>query len=198
MVNENDFEDEIEMTQDDHHESEDLELSDEEALGASKMKRLREKIARITEEKQQVMEEAARERADFLNAKRRLENERAQDKIRSTKKHVEALLPLADSFEMARSDKETWEKADDNWRKGIEGIHTQLQKLIESYKVVAINPNGATFDPHKHEAISLTPVDEKKLHDTVTAVLQKGYEMDVDGTVEVIRPARVIVGEYTE
>lgn len=196
MVNDKDFDEEIEITENDHHELDELELSDEETTGADKLKQLRQKINRLTEEKQQVMEEAARERADFLNARRRLEAERVSDKVRITKKHIEALLPLADSFEMARADKDTWEKADENWRKGIEGIHSQLQRLIESNAVKVIDPQGATFDPHKHEAISLAPTDDKKLHDTVITVLQKGYEIDVNGTMEVIRPARVIIGEH--
>jgi molecular chaperone GrpE len=198
MVNDKDFEDEIEITDEDHHEVEDLELSDEEASASDKMKQLRQKLTKCEEEKRQVMEEAARERADFLNARRRLEGERAQDKTRYTKKHIEALLPLSDSFEMARADKVAWEKADENWRKGIEGIHTQLQQLLASYGVSEIDAEGVDFDPHKHEAIGTTLVTDPKLDHKVIHVLQKGYEMNVDGTMEVIRPARVTTGEYSE
>ena len=199
MVNEHDNTDvDFDVEEDAHHELEDIELADEEASTGDKLKQLRQKIARLTEEKQQVMEEAARERADFLNARRRLETERAQDKIRYTKKHVEALLPLCDSFDMARANKDVWEKADENWRKGIEGIHTQLQKLIESYGVSVIDPTGESFDPYKHEAIGTTPVTDKALDHTVVSVLQKGYGINVDGTMEVIRPARVTTGEFQE
>lgn len=199
MVNEKDFpEDDIEVTIEGYQHEDDIELQDEEATGAQKLKQLRQKITHLDEEKRHVMEEAAREKADFLNARKRLEGERALDKIRYTKKHIEALLPLADSFEMARANKEAWEKADETWRKGIEGIHSQLQSLIESYGVVVIDPLEKTFDPHKHEAIGMTAVNDKKLHDTVTTVLQKGYEIDVNGTMEVIRPARVTTGKLSE
>ena len=199
MVNEHDSTDvDFDVEDDDHHELEDLELSDEEATGAQKMKLLRQKLAKSDEEKRQILEDAAREKADFLNARRRLENERAQDKIRFTKKHVEALLPLSDSFEMARSNKDAWEKADEQWRKGIEGIHTQLQQLVASYGVSEIAADGADFDPHKHEAIGTTPVTDRKLDHRVIHVLQKGYEINVDGTMEVIRPARVTTGELVK
>ncbi len=198
MVNDKDFEDEIEMIEDDHHELDDIELSDEEATGADKLKQLRQKIARLDEEKRQILEDAAREKADFMNARKRLEGERTLDKVRYTKKHIEALLPLADSFEMARANKEAWEKADENWRRGIEGIHTQLQKLIESYGVTVIDPLHEEFDPYKHEAIGTTPVDDEALDHKVVFVLQKGYGMNIDGTVEVIRPARVTTGEFTK
>ncbi len=199
MVNEQDnTEVDFDLDEDGHHDIEDLELSDEEATGAQKMKLLRQKLAKCDEEKRQILEDAAREKADFLNARRRLENERAQDKIRFTKKHVEALLPLCDSFEMARSNKDAWEKADENWRKGIEGIHTQLQQLVASYDVSEIAADGVDFNPHKHEAIGTTQVTDKKLDHKVIHVLQKGYEINVDGTMEVIRPARVTTGELVK
>jgi molecular chaperone GrpE len=199
MLNGNDNDDvDFDVESDGDIEHDELELADEEVTGAQKLKQLRQKLAKCDEEKRQIMEESARAQADFLNARKRLEGERALDRVRFTKKHVEALLPLADSFEMARSNKEAWDKADENWRKGIEGIHTQLQKLIESYGVTVIDPLHHPFNPHKHEAISTAEVTEKDLHDKVTAVLQKGYEMDVNGTMEVIRPARVTTGNHTE
>ena len=199
MVNEHDNDDvEFDVETEDLIEPDDIELEDEEASGANKLKQLRQKIARLDEDKRQIMEDAAREKADFLNARRRLENERAQDRIRYTKKHIEALLPLTDSFEMARSDKDGWEKADENWRKGIEGIHTQLQQLLASYGVVEIKAEGTAFDPYRHEAIGMVPVTEKLLDHKVIAVLQKGYEIALGDKLEVIRPARVTTGEYSE
>ncbi len=199
MVNEHDNTDvDFDVTDEEENEHEDIELADEEAAGAQKMKQLRQKLAACDEEKRQILEDAARTQADFLNARRRLEGERAQDKIRYTKKHIEALLPLCDSFEMAIGNKEAWEKADEGWRKGIEGIHTQLQQLLKSYAVAEIDANGVDFDPHKHEAIGTTPVTDKKLQDKVIHVLQKGYEINVDGKMEVIRPARVTTGELSE
>ena len=199
MANEQDFsEDAFEVTDEGHHEGEDVELVDEEATGANKMKQLRQKLQKCDEEKRQVMESAAREKADFLNARRRLESERRLDKVRYTKKHIEALLPLADSFEIARSNKEAWEKADESWRKGIEGINTQLLRLIESYGVTVIDPIGQDFDPYRHEAIGMTPVTDKTLDHKVINVLQRGYEIKVDDTMEVIRPARVTTGVYND
>ena len=199
MVNEHDNTDvDFDVTDEEENEHEDIELADEEAAGAQKMKQLRQKLAACDEEKRQILEDAARTQADFLNARRRLEGERAQDKIRYTKKHIEALLPLCDSFEMARGNKDVWEKADEGWRKGIEGIHTQLQKLVESYGVSVIDPLHEAFDPYRHEAIGTTSVTDKKLQDKVVHVLQKGYEISADDKMEVIRPARVTTGELTK
>ena len=120
------------------------------------------------------------------------------DKLRFTKKHIEALLPLCDSFEMAIKNKDAWEKADESWRKGIEGIHTQLTRLVESYGVTATGAEGEQFDPHNHEAIGTTPVTDKAQHDTVMTVLQRGYVIKTESGSEVIRPARVTTGELTQ
>ena len=136
MVNKYDTnDDDFEVTEDEHHDAETLELEDEEERGSDKLKQLRHKLQKNDEEKRHLMETMQRERADFLNARKRLEGERALDKQKHTKKHVEALLPLCDSFEMALRDKEAWEKADASWRKGIEGIHGQLNVLPLSVEV---------------------------------------------------------------
>lgn len=197
MVNKYDTnDDDFEVTEDEHHDAETLELEDEEERGSDKLKQLRHKLQKNDEEKRHLMETMQRERADFLNARKRLEGERALDKQKHTKKHVEALLPLCDSFEMAMHDKAAWEKADASWRKGIEGISAQLQRLLQNYGVSAIGEVGEAFDPRTHEAIGTAPVTEKKEHDTVVAVLQTGYKITQDDTTEVIRPARVTTGSY--
>lgn len=199
MVKDKDISDHNEdVIDEDYQDNNDLELEDEEELSGAKLKQLRQKLQKTDEEKRDLMETMQRERADFLNARKRLEGERGLDKLRHTKRHIEALLPLCDSFEMALRDKEAWEKADASWRKGIEGIHTQLKRLLESYHVTAIGTEGEAFNPHKHEAIGTSPVTDKKQHDTIVAVLQRGYEISLEGTTEVIRPARVTTGEYTE
>ena len=77
-------------------------------------------------------------------------------------------------------------------------LHTQLQKLLKSYEVVVIDPLGEPFDPYKHEAIGMVPVTDKELDHKILNVLQKGYEIKVGDTMEVIRPARVTTGEYSE
>lgn len=196
MVNfENDNEDiEVDNTNDKQPEFDELELEEVEEKGADKLKQLRHKLERCEDEKRKILEESQRARADFLNARKRLEEERMRDKTRHRRLHIEELLPLCDSFQMAMSDTDAWEKADESWRKGIEGIHTQLLQLLNSYGVREVSPIGEKFDPYKHEAIGTEEVKDKKMQDSVISVVQKGYEMTIDGNVEIIRPARVTTG----
>jgi molecular chaperone GrpE len=189
---------EVETTSGEDGFVEETELVDDEARAKDKIKQFREKLARCEDEKRDILEESQRAKADFLNARKRLEEERVRDRVRAKKQHVEELLPLCDSFEMAMKDKEAWERADAAWRKGVEGIHNQLQRLLESYQVTVIDPVGEPFDPYRDEAVGTEEVDDKQKIDTVVSVVQSGYEMQVDGTAEVIRHARVTTGVLKE
>ncbi|MEY3784121.1 MAG: hypothetical protein RLZZ230_443 [Candidatus Parcubacteria bacterium] len=191
----NDEEDvEFETTNDEDIEISEPELEELEGNTGDKLKQLRTKITRLEEEKKQIMEDGQRARADFLNARKRLEDERARDKVRFQMKHVEELLPLCDSFQMAMSNKETWEKADENWRNGVSGIYNQLMRIVDSYGVKAIDPAGEEFDPYRDEAIGTEVVEDEKMVDKVISVLQRGYEMKVGDSIEVIRHAKVTTG----
>ena len=100
---------------------------------------------------------------------------------------VEDILPILDSFSMAFSNKESWEKVDANWRKGVEYIYTQLLSVLESRGLVEVGVVGEHIDPRIHVAIETIPTDEVHKEDTVSEVVQKGYRLHS----KVIRPARV-------
>ena len=194
-MNENEYEEDLEeVTDEEDTDIEEPELVDVEEANGKKLKDLREKIARLDTEKKQLLDETQRARAEFLNARKRLEEERAKDKQRFIRKHAEELLPLCDSFQMAMSNTEVWEKADKSWRTGIEGIHMQLLNVLDSYGVTPLHPLGEAFDPYKHEAVGTEEVEDEALQDTIVSVVQRGYEMTHNGTTEIIRPARVTTG----
>jgi molecular chaperone GrpE len=193
-MNNDDTDVEVTVTNDEDAANDDIELADEEAGFNDKLKKLRSKLSACEEEKKQILDDSQRIRADFLNARKRIDEERKADRLRYQKKHVLELLPLCDSFQMAMSNKEEWEKADESWRKGIEGIQTQLKRILDSYGVKEINPEGEVFDPYRDEAVGTEEVDNEDMADTVVSVLQRGYEMTVGESTEVIRHARVTTG----
>ena len=184
----------VDVTRDEDTVTDEVELEDIENRGEDKIKKLRDKLKTAEEDKKKAMDELQLAKADFLNARKRLEEDRVRDRVRARKQHIEDLLPLCDSFQIAMSDSEAWEKADTSWRKGIEGIHAQLMNILKEVGVSAINPIGESFDPTKHEAVGTEVVTDKKLDDTVVSVMQNGYEITHDGKTEIIRPARVTTG----
>ena len=173
---------EEEILEDTH--SEDVEIEDIEEAEVSKLKSLRDKLRTCESERRGTLEELQRTKADFLNSKRRLEEQLTRDKERITTKHIEILLPLCDSFDMAMSDP-SWESCDEKWRKGIEGVYAQLQGILKTYGVTEVGHAGEEFNPETHEAVSSTEGEEGKVHQ----VLQKGYTIGET----IIRPAKVIV-----
>lgn len=174
--------------------ADDLELEDVEGSLSEKLKQLRSELKESQKEKQQYLDGWQREKADLLNIKRRAGEEVERERERALESHIERLLPLCDSFEMAMNNTEAWEKADPVWRKGIEQIHTQLQSILTSYGVEGVGTVGEAFDPYQHEAVSSEQVTDEKQHNTVTAIYQKGYRVGE----RLVRPAKVIVGEYTK
>lgn len=167
----------------------DVDLEDIEADAGTKLKKLKEKLKDAEEAKRRALEDLQRAKADFLNSRKRLEEQLERDRERITERHIEDILPLADSFEMAMQDP-SWNEADAVWRRGVEGIYAQLSGLLRNYGVSKIDAVGKPFNPTEHEAVSdVKVVDEAKDH-TVVQVLQNGYKRKDT----VVRPARVVVG----
>jgi len=188
MVN-NDIEnnDELEEITDEITEPIEPELEEIEDAEENKLASIRAKLKQAEEDKKQALEELALVKADFLNARKRLEEDKQRGIERQKIKDIEALLPLCDSFTMAMADTDAWNAVDENWRKGIEGIHSNLESILKQHNVESFDPTGETFNPELHEALSTAESDEPA--DTVTQTLQLGYKMsDV-----VIRPAKVII-----
>lgn len=159
----------------------DISLAEEEENAANKLKKIQAKLKACETARRELQEDVQRAKADFLNARKRLQEQSARDLERLRAEHFSQLLPLADSFEAAMNDPQ-WSEADQRWRQGVEGIYAQLSSLLQAAGVSAIDPLGTSFDPHEHEALNGEG-------DTVTAVYQKGYRLDN----VVIRPAKVSV-----
>lgn len=156
------------------------------------VKDLREKLKKAVAEKQEYLDGWQRSKAEFVNARKRDDEDKKEFLKFAKQDLVEQLIPVLESFEMARSNKAAWEAIDKNWRMGVEHIHTQLLKTLQDNGLAEINPQGERFDPMRDEAVVHEPVTDKKLDHTVTEVLQKGYSLNG----KIVKAPRVKVGEY--
>lgn len=169
------------------------EVNDEGEVDArATIKKLREKIKRLEEEKKDYLDLSQRTRADYMNFKKEVDANRAVERKFATKGFIGELLPVLDAYDMAQANKDAWEKVDANWRMGIEYIFNQLKGILEKEGVIQYGNQGDAFDPELHESLETVPVDEEGKHDTIVRVLQNGYRMHDT----VLRPARVHVGRY--
>ena len=175
-------------------ETSDPELSEIEDAEANKIKTLKTKLNDSEERNREQLEELQRTKADFLNARKRLEEERLRDRERAMITHIEKLLPLCDSFFLAMQDSAALEASNPKWRRGIEGTYNQLKGIMDSYGITAFNPTGEIFNPAQHEALSLVKVENPEQNNRIINIIQQGYELKRGDTTELIRPARVTVG----
>jgi molecular chaperone GrpE (heat shock protein) len=66
------------------------------------IKKLREKIKKLEQEKQEYLDLSQRTRADYVNYKREVDANRVSDRKFATKRFIEELLPVLDSYDMAQ------------------------------------------------------------------------------------------------
>ncbi|OHA19797.1 MAG: nucleotide exchange factor GrpE [Candidatus Taylorbacteria bacterium RIFCSPHIGHO2_01_FULL_45_63] len=175
--------------------SEDLDdsvVAEESALET--VKKLREKLKKVTEEKQAYLNGWQKDKADFLNARKRDKEEKDQFIKFANENLITELLLVLQSFEIAFANKESWEKVDKNWRVGVEYIYNQLKSVLESSGLKEINPFSQKFDPTRDEAVEYVPVTDEKQNHVVIEVIQKGYSLNGR---QLVAP-KVKVGEYKE
>ncbi|MFM0060527.1 nucleotide exchange factor GrpE [Paraburkholderia phytofirmans] len=141
---------------------------------------LAEAEAKIAE----LQESFLRAKAETENVRRRAQEDVAKAHKFAIESFAEHLLPVVDSLEAAVA------HSSDDLQKVREGVELTLRQLtgaLEKGRVVALNPVGEKFDPHRHQAISMVPAEQEP--NTVVAVLQKGFVI----ADRVLRPALVTV-----
>lgn len=173
----------------------DIELEETEYEGVSqndKLKKLRQQLKEARIQSQEYLTGWQKERADFANYKSEEEKKRKK-RIEGMKLNlISDFFPVLDSFDMAFSNKDAWEKVDPAWRTGVEYIHTQFMNTLEQYNVSLIDKRGVDFDPSIHDPIEHIEVENESDNDKIIAIIQKGYK---SGDM-ILRPAKVKVGKY--
>ena len=132
-----------------------------------------------------------RVQADFVNYRRRVDQERAEQAKYAKSDVVLKLLAVLDDFERALSATPA-DQANSEWVQGIAIIERKLRSLLESEGVVRVEALGKPFDPWEHEAVlyeEAPGVDEG----TVVEVFSPGYRL----YDRVIRPAQVKVAKHS-
>ena len=151
-------------------------------------------------ELEQRLEEAERERDEYLNDLKRLvaefDNYRkraARDRgdlvARASERLVKELLPVLDDLERALEAAAEHEEA--KLEEGVRLVHRELVDALAHEGLVEIDADGS-FDPHVHEALLSQPSEAEE--GSVIEVLQKGYRLGD----RVLRPARVVVAAARE
>jgi len=141
------------------------------------------------EKAQRLLANWQRAEADFVNYKRRVEQERDEAKRLANAALIINILPVLDDLERALTSLNI-QLVGLTWFDGIRLIYRKLQLVLESAGVSMIEAEGQPFDPRFHEAVMYGEGEEGK----VVAEVQRGYKLGD----RVLRPAMVVVGKGKE
>lgn len=173
----------------DNEEFVDTDEEGKEMSSSAKLKQLRDKLKVAIEEKQQYLTAWQKEKAEFINIRRRDEESKQEFLKYAVSGLLEELLPVLDSFDMAMSNKDAWNAVSAEWRGGMETIYNQFKGILAKSGVESFGEIGDKADPAKFHMIGVDNTDDTKLDHTVSAVLQKGYMFKE----KILRPAMVRV-----
>ena len=124
--------------------------------------------------------------AEWDTYRRRMGEQRAEEKLRATEKLMEDLLPVLDDFE--RSVAYAEENGETGLLDGVKAVQTKLIDALTKGGLVVIDPAGEPYEALEAQAVQMVP-DEEAFDETVKDVYQKGYKMGK----KVLRPAMVTV-----
>lgn len=172
----------------DVEDSEDVVPEEDLQNPAQALKKLRAELKQVKQEKMDLLTGWQKDKADFLNARKR-DQETQADVIRfSNQTLVMDMIPTLDGYEQAKA-QPTWQAVDETWRKGVEALMDKIYSSLQKIGVEAYGASGDAFDPNLHQAIGNEPTDDAKKDHTLALVMQRGYKLHD----RVIRPAMVKV-----
>jgi molecular chaperone GrpE len=156
------------------------EVAETEAVAS-----LKQALAEEKEKAEKYLANWQRAQADFINYKRRSEQEKTEATRFANSVLMLSLLPVIDDLERALNSVPP-ELAEPGWLEGVRLIERKMKATLEAQGLSPIEALGKPFDPNFHEAVR----QGKGEAGIVIEEVQKGYKFHD----RVIRPSRVVVG----
>lgn len=132
-----------------------------------------DELSQVLAERDDYLEQLQRSRAEFINFRKRSEQERLKLGELFTANTLKQFLPVIDDFDRAMEAVPEKERGS-GWLAGITMIHHKLRGILERAGVEAIDALNKPFDPAVHEAVASEPGTSGG---TVVEVYQKGYKL---------------------
>jgi len=153
----------------------------------AEIQELREKMADLEKEKDDLLGKLQRVSADYANFQKRVPRQIADNLGYEKERIFRSLLPALDNLERTLQNARSAESVD-TLVEGIRIIYDQMLDILKSHEVAPTNALGEIFDPSRHEAVMQKSEPEQE-ENVVLEELQKGYTLNG----RVIRPSKVIV-----
>jgi molecular chaperone GrpE len=148
---------------------------------------LRAELDQALEKAKENMDGWQRERADFMNYRKRIERDQATLKENISGEILKKYLVVLDDLERAMKVRPA-EGDLASWAEGIELVYRKLVSILEAEGVQRIPAETEKFDPSRHEAITYEESPDHE-SDEIIEVIRQGYTI----ADRVLRPALVRV-----
>ena len=144
---------------------------DKPAKTEKKLDRLENQVGELTADLQRV-------HADFVNFKRRSDEEKSGIMEMAKETVILHILPLIDNIERALHHRPE-DLKDNDWANGVEQVAKQVDGILAELGLSKINAVGESFDPELHEAVGYEDGegDSSAGEEVVAEELQAGYKL---------------------
>jgi len=162
----------------------------------TELSQMRERLLKVSEEKNSLEERVNLLQRDFQNLKRRHETEKERIADSKIEKLALGLVEVLDNFERARDSvlgSGCPKRNIDNILQGLSLVENHVFTLFRNMGIHEVESLGGTFDPEFHEAVGQVN-DPKKEDQVVVEERVKGYVYKG----RALRPAQVVVNRVPE
>jgi len=142
----------------------------------------------LQKERNDLYDRLLRKTAEFDNFRKRVYRDRKERIEWAAADVIGDLLSVADDFDRALEAPAPPEAR--SFKAGLELIQRQLADLLKKRGVTTVEPLGADFDPHLHQAVAYEEVAGAR-EGEVVGVMAKGYKLGD----RLLRPALVKVAK---
>ncbi|MEO2012776.1 MAG: nucleotide exchange factor GrpE [Fuerstiella sp.] len=146
-----------------------------------------DELQKLRTDNEELRDRVLRVQAELENFRRRTQKEAVDGMKYQSLPLIRDILPGVDNLKRA-IDAVDQSGDTQNLVDGIKMVSQQLYDALKAHSAEQINPEGQSFDPNLHEALSQVPsADHEPM--TICQVVEIGYRIHD----RVIRPAKVIV-----
>ena len=150
---------------------------------------LKQALSEAQQKAEEYLANWQRTQADFINYKRRTEQERQDFSRFANANLILSLLPVLDDLDRALNSAPT-KSGKHGWLEGVKLVDRKLRTTLEAQGLTPIKALGEPFDPNFHEALR----QDKGKEGIIVEEFQKGYMMHD----KLLRASKVVVGNGSE
>ena len=172
------------LDQEENSAEEELEDTEEQA---------EEEVEKSLEEQvDELKDQLLRAQAEVQNVRRVAGQEITKARLYGVESLAREFIAVGDNIQRALES--CGEEAEiSSIKEGLELTLKSFEGSLETAGILPVNPKKESFDPEKHEAISVVE-DDKQEENTVIDVIQRGFTIQN----RILRPAKVVVTKKPE